>query len=127
MSAPDRLSTLDRTRAAWAGSPPVWVEVLARACDSTSQNAVAKRLSRSAALVSNVLANKYPGDMSATELVVQGVLMSATVDCPVLGEVPTNICIDNQDQPLCTASPQGWKLYRACQTCDRRLDGGKDV
>ena len=38
------VSALTRARAAWGGEISPWVEALARACDETSQTAVAKRL-----------------------------------------------------------------------------------
>ena len=53
------MSARETARAAWGAAIPDWIETLARECDLTSQNQVARRLGRSASLVSNVLRNKY--------------------------------------------------------------------
>ena len=63
-------SPLEIAQLAWGDAMPDWVKVLAVECTKTSQAKVAKRLNRSASLVSTVLRAKYPGDMQAVEEIV---------------------------------------------------------
>ena len=46
---------LDIARDAWGDALPDWVETLAIECGKSSQNKVAKRIDRSATLISRVL------------------------------------------------------------------------
>ena len=87
-------SPIDIARAAWDTDLPYWIARLAEECAASSQNRVASRLGRSAALVSHVLRRKYPGDMAAVEALVRDVLMPVSVNCPVLGEIATSTCRD---------------------------------
>lgn len=112
---------METAREAWAGTPPDWVLRLAQECEVTSQARVAKRIGRSAAVISQVIRAKYPGDMEGFQELVRGHLMRAVVDCPALGELPTHEC-------------QGWRrrarefqgnnalrvtMFRACRRCPR--------
>lgn len=107
---------LAKAVAAWGEDLPLWVRVLAEECDRTTARAAAARIGYSAGLVSNVLANKYGGDMQAVELKVRGALMSATVGCPLLGDLATDICLDHQRSPWSARNPQSALLYRACRS-----------
>ncbi len=123
MSAPD--TALDRAKAAWGEPLPDWIEELALECDRTNQAAVARRLERSPALVSNVLQNKYP-NMSAIEPVVRGVLMKATVNCPVVGDLATDTCLKHQRATWAPHNPQRIQFYKACRNqCPHSRIGGK--
>lgn len=57
---------------AWGDAMPDWVAALARECAATSQNKVAARLGRSAALVSQVLRNNYKADLAGAKVVLVG-------------------------------------------------------
>ena len=83
---------LDTARAHWGADMPDWVQALADACTETSQNKVALRLGRSAALVSTVLRKSYGGSMQTVEQLVRGVLLAETVECPALGTMPMHEC-----------------------------------
>ena len=106
---------------AWGPAIPDWVARLAAECEATSQNAVAKRLSRSASLISNVLHAKYPGDMDAVEDIVRGALMKATISCPVLGDLPTHICLSWREKAKHFSGHNALRvsMYRACIHCPR--------
>lgn len=106
---------------AWGPAIPDWVARLASECEATSQNAVAKRLGRSASLISTVLRAKYPGDMTAVEDIVRGALMSATIQCPVLGDLPTHICRLWRDRAKDFAGHNALRvtMFRACHRCPR--------
>ena len=108
-------------RAAWGEALPEWVRLLAEECARSSQNKVAARLGRSAALVSAVLRCKYKGDMDAVEDVVRGRFMRATVQCPALGEVSTAICRDWMAlaKTYTNANSERVRMYRACRSCPR--------
>lgn len=106
---------------AWGLAIPDWVARLASECEATSQNAVAKRLGRSASLISTVLRAKYPGDMEAVEDIVRGALMSATLSCPVLGDLPTHICRSWRDKAKHFSGHNALRvtMFRACHRCPR--------
>jgi len=117
-------TNLDRARKAWGSPAPDWVEVLAGECDRTSQRAASNRIRYSSGLVCNVLQAKYTGDLTAVEQAVRGALMSATVDCPVVGVVSAEACISHQRRGFSTASPQSARLSRACPACPHSRSGG---
>lgn len=106
---------------AWGGAMPDWVKLLADECSKTSQNKVALRLKRSASLVSNVLRNKYEGDMLAVEEVVRGVYMATTTNCPALGEISTAACRDwmRTSSTFSNENSERVRMYRACRSCPR--------
>ena len=115
------MSALTTARDAWgANAVPDWVQVLATACDATSQNRVAAKLERSPSLVSNVLRNKYRGDMAAVEELVRGVFMHETVDCPGLGNIERQVCQkwrERAGRPLDPINAQYVSMHRTCRNC----------
>lgn len=120
---------VETARAAWGDAVPDWVLVLARACAATSQNSVARQISRSPTLVSNVLRNKYPGDMTGVEEIVRGVFERRTLICPDLGEIRSNECRDWQllARSYSNENSERIKMYRACHLCPRMQKGGGDA
>lgn len=116
MSEPNR----ERAAAAWGEPLPAWVAALARACDAGSQAEAGRRIGYSGPTVNQVLARSYPGNLAAVERAVRGAFLAETVDCPVLGQIPTNTCQAQQRRRLSTASPQQARLYRACKACPHR-------
>lgn len=119
---------LDVARLHWAAPLPDWVEALARACTETSQNKVAARLGRSAALVSTVLRNRYGGDMAAVEELVRGHLLAETVNCPSLGVLPLHECRAWRAKARAFQNTNALRvrMWRACQMCPRNAKGGHD-
>lgn len=93
----------------------IWLEALDKAVVVHGQKAVAKSLGYSASVVSEVLSGRYKGDLKAVRKAVEGALMGATVDCPVLGELPAQRCRQIQRQPLAATTPERVRLYRACR------------
>lgn len=120
------MSALETARASWGNAIPDWVILLAEQCDASSQNKVAVQLSRSASLVSAVLRAKYTGDMLAVEEVVRGVFDRATVDCPSLGTIPSNVCRDWQlkGRSYSNETSVRVRMYRACARCPRTKKPG---
>lgn len=113
------MGALLRAREAWGNNLPDWVEVLARACDESSQNKVAKQLKRSAPLVSLVIGQNYSGDMQVVEDLVRGVFMKETVTCPVHGEIGKQICRKWQTRAgkFQNVNSQYVTMFRACNNC----------
>ncbi|CUH68021.1 hypothetical protein TG4357_03345 [Thalassovita gelatinovora] len=103
----------------WGDDMPDWIDGLARACMDSSQNKVAKEMGYSAALVSNVLAHRYPGDMERVEAVYRGVFEKAVVDCPALGELGMDVCRNwrRKAKRLNPANSQNVMMFRACRSC----------
>lgn len=108
-------------RAAWGAALPEWVEALARACDSESQAAVARRLGYSPSVVSQVLGAKYGAGLGAVETAVRQVFLAAAVACPVLGEITGERCREEQRKPFAATSSFRVRLWRACRACSHNL------
>ena len=110
---------VEKMRAAWGDTAPEWVVTLAEACAESSQNKVAEQLGRSAPLVSQVLAKRYPGDLADVEARVRGVFMNGTITCPELGEMSSKECRDwrQKARRFGNANMLRVRMYRACNRC----------
>ncbi len=97
-------------------SRPEWLQVLAAACEATSQADVSRRLGISASSVCLLLKGTYKGRLDHMEARVRGELMARTVQCPVLGEMSTRQCCDEQKKPY-WPNPLRSALFKACKTC----------
>lgn len=115
-------------REAWGPDLPDWVEALAAECASSSQNRVAARMGRSAALISQVLRRKYPADLTAIEEVFRGVFQNAQVHCPALGNVPMNECQEwrRKARNFASGNPLRVRMFRACAACPRNSHSGPE-
>lgn len=113
---------MNRALRAWGANPPDWIVALASACDGKSQGEVARDLAISPARVNQVLGNSYKGRMDRMEQLVRGQYMKATVDCPVLGEISTRECQENQQRNKIfrPTNPLRVKLHQACPKCPNR-------
>jgi hypothetical protein len=125
--SPRKTVSADKARAAWGDPLPDWIAVLAAECDRTSQGAVGARLRRpggqsySAATVNCVLGKTYGADLAVIEEAVRSALMAATVDCPVVGEMPISACRNHQRAGW---SPRNAMIRDACPTCPHAKTGG---
>lgn len=102
-----------------APSPaPDWLTVLRDACAESSQAAVARKLGVSPAMISQALKGVYRGDIDRLRMLVEGALMRQTVDCPMVGDLPKNRCLEHQarDRRFAFVNPLYSKLYRACRS-----------
>ena len=97
-----------------------WISALARECEATSQGKVAKRLGVSPAMINQALKGAYRGNLARLEERVRGEFLQKTVTCPVLAEISTRRCQDEQAQPFSTSSRLAVALHRACQSCVHR-------
>jgi hypothetical protein len=114
-------AVLAKARAAWGDPLPDWIERLAQECQSSSQRLVGERLGRSAGLISQVLANKYPGNLAAIEEAVRGAYLAASVNCPALGQLPVDECQSwrRKARKFVNVNSQRVAMYRACSSCPR--------
>ncbi|HYW03585.1 MAG TPA: XRE family transcriptional regulator [Gammaproteobacteria bacterium] len=104
------------TKAAEQAAEPLWVGRLRSECIRRSQARVARDLGYSAAVINQALKGTYRGDLTRLREVVEGRLMGATVDCPVLGDMPRDVCLDNQRRPFAATNPTRVQLYHACRS-----------
>ena len=94
---------------------PAWIEALAEACERTSQARVADHLCYSTSVISQVLNGSYRGNLPNIQRKVEGAYMGRCVECPILGQIALNVCIDNQGRPFAATNSQRVRLYRACR------------
>ncbi|SMH42215.1 hypothetical protein [Mesorhizobium australicum] len=116
-SRPGGLSFVEKAEAAWGVPLPDWVAALATLADAGGLKGVTKRIPYSVSAVSTVIANKYAGDTDRVADMVRGALLSATVDCPVLGEIGRDRCLTEQKEPFRATSRFRAHLFHACKTC----------
>jgi hypothetical protein len=103
-----------------------WIRILRAHCARSSQVRVAEQIGYSSTVVNQVLKGTYPGNWEKVRASVEGALMGATVDCPVIGEIPRNRCIDHQNRrQFAATNPLRVRLHRACRTCEHNLGGDK--
>lgn len=115
-----------KARAAWGGTPPEWVEALAAEATRTSASAVAVRLGYSPPVISEVIANRYRGDVQGVAEAVRGAFLGAEVGCPVLGSIGRDHCLEQQRKPFMATSSVRTRLYRACRGgCPHSRIGGE--
>lgn len=114
-------SPLETAREAWGADMPDWIASLAAEATRTSQAAVAKRLDRSGAIVSQVLRRAYAADYGRIEERVRGVLMAGQVTCPGLGEIPMQACQDWRAKAahFAIGNPTRVRMFHACNRCPR--------
>ena len=104
---------------AWGVPLPDWIAALVIQCDRTSQSMVARQLSRSSAMISQVLRKKYSADPAHIEERVRGLFLNGIVICPAAGEMPTHECQDwrGKARVFAVGNPRRTLMYRACNKC----------
>lgn len=100
-----------------------WLDELRKFRDTHRGQKTAEAIGYSATVVSQVLSGTYKGDLKAVQQKVEGALMGLSVDCPVIGELPRNRCLDYQRQPFTATNPMRVRLAQACPTCPNRRGG----
>ncbi|HAS88148.1 MAG TPA: hypothetical protein DCS48_02430 [Desulfovibrio sp.] len=117
-----RTSAVRTANKAW-GDVPDWVQILAQTCDDMeSQHQTAKKVRISPTAVNQVLKCKYPGNLGNVEDKVRASLMTDKVSCPVLGEIGSSQCLENQGKQFSAASSLKVQLWKACQGCEQNLN-----
>ena len=115
MSARVKTDFLANAREAWGNALPDWVEALAIQANVSSATEVAARLSYSVAVVSSVCRASYKGDLKRVEEKVRGAYMGVVVECPVLGEIARDRCLDEQAKSFSGTSALRTRTFRACR------------
>lgn len=103
---------------------PGWLSALRKACDTYGQAEVTRMLQRSGdrrypspAVINQALKGTYGGNIERLRGVVEGVLMSMSVDCPVIGELPRQRCMEYQRREFAATNPLRVVLARECPEC----------
>lgn len=82
---------------------------------------VAREIGYSAAAVSQVANDKYPGDPTNILTRVEEIYGGSTVDCPGLGEeISLAKCADWRRKQFGNTNPLRVRMFQACKICDRR-------
>lgn len=109
-------------RAPKALPPEVKAALLAATKPPSSQTKVAGELGYSPAVINQALRDSYGGDVTTLEQRIRGKYMAETVQCPVMGQLGRNHCLDYQKRPLAFTNPTRVALHQACKTCPNRKD-----
>ena len=91
--------------------------LLRKAVAEHGQAATARAIGYSPSAVNQALKGTYGGSLDNLLAKVAEVYGSATVCCPVMGEVPLRRCAEERRKPFAPTSPQRARLFRACQCC----------
>jgi hypothetical protein len=100
-----------------------WLSALRAYNKAHGGKKTAATIGYSTGVVSGVLGGKYKGDLKAVQQKVEGSLMGLTVDCPVIGELPRNRCLEYQRRGFAATNPMRVALSKACPKCPNRLGG----
>lgn len=121
----DRPDFLATAIDAWGPDLPAHVEALALECNRVGATETAKRLGYSPGVISPYLRGKYKGNLDLVKAKIEGALMGALVDCPVLGEMARDACLNHQQKPFAATNSTRVELYRACRGgCPHSRIGG---
>ncbi|MDJ0826975.1 MAG: helix-turn-helix transcriptional regulator [Rhodobacter sp.] len=126
MTGQDKVDFAGVARAHWDEPVPDWIAKLAEACAASSQAQVARKLGISGTVISQVLRRKYPGSMANVEAAFRGVYMRQIVECPALGNLPTNECLDwrRKARRFVGSNALRVQMFRACARCPLNRKGG---
>lgn len=94
---------------------------------ATSQTMVARELSVSTAVISQLLNDKYTGDVVVMAARIKGAYMGAVVPCPVYGTLAKNKCLEFQALPAAFTNPLRSRLAQRCPTCPHNRKTGKEL
>jgi len=115
-AAPAGPTMSEKAALAFSGAVPDWVAELAQLADREGLKAAAARVNYSPSAISNVINGRYQGDLGRVEECVRGALMGATVDCPALGLIGRDACLEWQKRPFSPSSSIRVQVYRACRS-----------
>lgn len=94
-----------------------WLDELRRYRDQYGGVRAAAAIGYSPAVVSQVLKGTYKGDLQAVKAKVEGALLGLTVDCPVVGELTRNRCLEYQRLPFAASNPLRVRFAQMCPIC----------
>ncbi len=108
-------------------SEPEWIAVLRSECKRTTQTAVAARIGYSPSAVNQVLKGAYKGDVRRVQQAVEGALMKLTVNCPLIGELSRERCVEYQRRGFAATNPLRVALSKTCPTCANRSGASEEA
>lgn len=96
---------------------------------ASSQTVVARELNVSTAVISQLLNDKYPGDIGVMAARIRGAYLGAVVQCPVYRTLAKNKCLEFQALPPAFTNPLRSMLAQRCPACphNRRSTNPKDA
>lgn len=113
---PSKTSFIGNAREAFGEALPDWIEALAREADRTTGAAAGNRIGyKGGSIVTSICRGNYNGDWKAVEARVRGALMGELVECPVLGEIARDHCLDEQKKRHIGSSQIRTQLFHACR------------
>lgn len=124
----DDRTFMQKAADAW-GDVTDWMFELASMADRDGLKSTASAIGYSPAVVSFVLNNKYgKGDIGAVEQRVRGAMMGLKVECPILGEIGRDRCLQEQQEPFRATSAFRAQIFHECRSgCPHaRLKGTKN-
>ena len=92
-----------------------WLHVLKDEVEKQGMRKVAEKLGVSKATVSQVVNDKYKASTHVIQQRVEGVFMAFTVDCPILGDIAVNQCLEHQNRKFAATNHIRVALYKACR------------
>ena len=96
---------------------------LASHIDARGLKATARLVGYSPATLSQVCHQKYFGNLARIETRVTGTLLGETLNCPVLGPMRRDVCLDWQAKPRSAASSLNIRMRAACAACPQSVSG----
>ena len=95
---------------------PLWLTTLRRAVKASSLPVVGRQIGYSTGAISAVLNGKYTASLDRVQRAVEGALMGSSIACPVVGDIPSQRCVEHQSAPFAATNPMRVRLYRACRS-----------
>ena len=92
-----------------------WLDALRAEVQRSSQRRAGQLIGYSGSAVSLILSGTYPGNRARVEQAVRGALMGATVDCPILGDLRRDVCLNHQARKFAATNPMRVQLYHECR------------
>lgn len=122
-----KMTAIERATASWGEAMPREIKALAEACVASTARVVAQRLGYTDAVVSHMLSRSYRGDVEAVLIRIRGALLGQQADCPVLGPIGKDQCLEEQAKPFSSSNPARARLYRACRGCPSNRKNSGDA
>lgn len=106
---------VEKAHAAHGPTVPDWILELARYADHYGLKGASARIKYARSTISQVIGGTYRGDMKRVEECVRGALMGVTVDCPVIGDLARDKCLDWQNKPFDATNSHRVRMFHACR------------
>jgi len=110
-----KVDFLAQARETFGDALPDWIEEAAKLATQTTAAHAARRIGYSASVITTIFRGAYNGDLAAVEAKVRGALMGLTVECPVIGEIAKDICLNEQKKKHIGTSATRTALFHACR------------